>query len=417
MGILSSSDVIECSAADLVGQYVGQTGPKTKKLFEKGLGKVLFVDEAYRLSEGHFAQEAIDEVVGLLTHPKFKSKIIVILAGYDDDMNRLMSVNTGLSSRFPDEIIFPNMEPESCLEVVRRELEKKRVVLDEISDPSSQNYMKMLAVVKMLSDLADWGNARDMTTLSKKMVAIAYLKDDESNSDGMLKLSGDEAVLCMKNMLEERRGRSATKLPPRRLIPQPPERILTPPPPTAPVMNTVQTQVKASHPPVPSAKQEGQPQKAGPERDDGISDADWNSLQAAKRANEAVEKARDDAIKALQRKVEAQRKREKEQQALIKKLAKEAAEAKEAAKQNELKRLLEQARLKEQAAKEAKAKEEAALRAKQQEAQRLRQQEQKIQAKLRELGICPAGYRWINRGDYYQCSAGGHIVPLSALGI
>jgi len=132
---------------------------------------------------------------------------------------------------------------------------------------------------------------------------------------------------------------------------------------------------------------------------------------------EAAEKARNEAIKGLQRKVETQRKREKEQQAHIRKLAEEAAQAKEAAKQNELKRLLEQARLKEQAAKEAKAKAEAELRAKQQEAQRLREQEQKVQAKLRELGICPAGYRWINRGDYYQCQAGGHVVPLSALGI
>ncbi|KAG0697519.1 P-loop containing nucleoside triphosphate hydrolase protein [Suillus ampliporus] len=58
MGFLSSFDLIECSASDLVGQYVGQTGPKTKKLFEKALGKVLFMDEAYRLSNGNFAQEA-----------------------------------------------------------------------------------------------------------------------------------------------------------------------------------------------------------------------------------------------------------------------------------------------------------------------------------------------------------------------
>jgi len=48
MGFLNSNEIVECSASDLVGQYVGQTGPKTKKLLEKALGKVLFVDEAYR---------------------------------------------------------------------------------------------------------------------------------------------------------------------------------------------------------------------------------------------------------------------------------------------------------------------------------------------------------------------------------
>src|SRR5580698_6081405 len=98
MGILSSDEVVECSASDLVGQYVGQTGPKTKKLFEKGLGKVLFVDEAYRLSEGHFAKEAVDELVGILTDETFKSKLVVILAGYDQEMNKLLAVNPGLSS-------------------------------------------------------------------------------------------------------------------------------------------------------------------------------------------------------------------------------------------------------------------------------------------------------------------------------
>ena len=118
MGILGSAEVIECSASDLVGQYVGHTGPKTKKLFEKALGKVLFVDEAYRLSQGHFAQEAIDGLVGLIAHPTFKSKLIIILAGYKQDMNDLMSVNTGLSSRFPDQVVFTNLRAGDCLQVV-----------------------------------------------------------------------------------------------------------------------------------------------------------------------------------------------------------------------------------------------------------------------------------------------------------
>src|SRR6266480_1793477 len=62
MGFLSKAEVVECSATDLIGQYVGQTGPKVQQLLDNALGKVLFIDEAYRLAGGHFAQEAMDEL-------------------------------------------------------------------------------------------------------------------------------------------------------------------------------------------------------------------------------------------------------------------------------------------------------------------------------------------------------------------
>lgn len=120
MGLLVSKHVVQCSASDLVGEYVGQTGPKTKQLFEKALGNVLFIDEAYRLSEGLHAKEAIDEPVNILNHDRFRAKLIVILAGYDREMNELMHVNPGLSDRFPDEIIFRNLRPAQCLEVLRQ---------------------------------------------------------------------------------------------------------------------------------------------------------------------------------------------------------------------------------------------------------------------------------------------------------
>lgn len=84
MGFLSTPEVHECSSTDLVAPFVGQTGPKTIKLLEKALGKVLFIDEAYRLAEGVYAAEAISELVDSLTKPRFAGKIIVILAGYEE---------------------------------------------------------------------------------------------------------------------------------------------------------------------------------------------------------------------------------------------------------------------------------------------------------------------------------------------
>ena len=97
MGFLSTEEVVECSATDLIGQFVGSTCPKTRSQLEKGLGKVLFIDEAYRLAEGQYATEAVEEMVHLLSTPKYMGRMIVILAGHTSGMNRLMAANSNLS--------------------------------------------------------------------------------------------------------------------------------------------------------------------------------------------------------------------------------------------------------------------------------------------------------------------------------
>ncbi|KAG7148715.1 NFX1-type zinc finger-containing protein 1 like [Verticillium longisporum] len=93
MGFLASADVLDCSATDLIGQFVGQTGPKVQQLLDKALGRVLLIDEAYRLANGQFAKEALDELVDAVTKDKYKGSLVIILAGYENDINRLMNVN------------------------------------------------------------------------------------------------------------------------------------------------------------------------------------------------------------------------------------------------------------------------------------------------------------------------------------
>jgi hypothetical protein len=169
MGFLASIELVECSASDLVGEYIGQTGPKTKDLFEKAIGKVLFVDEAYRLSQGHFAQEALDEVVGLMTNEKFMGKMVIILAGYEREMNQLLGSNPGLSSRFSEEFILPNMSASRCLELLDKELRESKIVLEGLSDSSSSLHEDMLNIMVDMASLENWGNARDVKSIAKKL--------------------------------------------------------------------------------------------------------------------------------------------------------------------------------------------------------------------------------------------------------
>ena len=252
MGILGTAEVVECSSSDMVGQYVGQTGPKTKKLFEKALGKVLFIDEAYRLAEGHFAQEAIDELVGLLTHTSFKSKLIVVLAGYEQDMNRLLSVNTGLSSRFPDQVVFQDLDAERCIIVLKAELRKEGVSVIGFDDASSTVYIDVKELIRDIAELKDWGNARDMMTLSKEMIGCA-LRSSSSTAEGPLEISGEEAVDVVKKMLQDRQRRTnITNNPNRhRRVPNLPQQSFTPTPPTPPSTSTVENTATAQPPPPP----------------------------------------------------------------------------------------------------------------------------------------------------------------------
>lgn len=200
MGMLSSGDVVEASASDLVGQYVGHTGPKTKKLFEKALGKVLFIDEAYRLGSGKFS-EAVDEMVTLLTHETFAGKIIVILAGYTDDMNQLMSVNSGLASRFPEEVVFDHIAPGKCVAILLKELKKQDISAVHLEDASSDEVVQLIDVVKQLGRLPSWGNARDVITLSKDIMRVAVNAADPNASS--IALGPGVALAAARRMLKE----------------------------------------------------------------------------------------------------------------------------------------------------------------------------------------------------------------------
>ncbi|KAF8213839.1 P-loop containing nucleoside triphosphate hydrolase protein [Mycena galopus ATCC 62051] len=401
MGFLSSPKVEECSASDLVGQYVGQTGPKTMKLFEKALGRVLFIDEAYRLGEGPFAKEAIDEVVGILTQTRFQSKIVVILAGYDDEMNNLLSVNTGLSSRFPEEIIFRNMAPQQCMQVLRKELEKEKIELDGSQDSD------ILELIEEMSHLRSWGNARDMKTIAKKMISIALRT--AAAGEKQLRLDAKDAVGCVKTVLEGLKSRSVSTAAPSSTASLA-QQLFGPPPP-APV-SSFSTRSATASVPAPPKNDEAALDNTG--RDAGVSDVVWQQLQADIRAAEAEKKRQDDAIEKAERSLREAEAREQERIAEAQRLE---AQARDQAEEDDRKRKLEKIRIE-----ECLAREERERRARELEAQRKaveleRKKEAKAQAALRSMGVCVAGFRWIKQSGGYRCAGGAHFVSDAQLGM
>ena len=109
IGALKGGQLIEVSRGDLVGRYTGHTAPLTNRVIESALGGVLFIDEAYSLYRGEqdsFGLEAIDTLVkGMEDH---RDELVVILAGYTREMQVFLTANSGLASRFPNQIEFPD---------------------------------------------------------------------------------------------------------------------------------------------------------------------------------------------------------------------------------------------------------------------------------------------------------------------
>ena len=118
IGALKGGQLIEVSRGDLVGRYTGHTAPLTNSVIESALGGVLFIDEAYSLYRGEqdsFGLEAIDTLVkGMEDH---RDELVVILAGYTKEMETFLTANSGLASRFPNKIEFPDYTADELLDI------------------------------------------------------------------------------------------------------------------------------------------------------------------------------------------------------------------------------------------------------------------------------------------------------------
>ena len=96
MGILKSGQLVEVDKGGLIAEYVGQTAKKTEEVFKSALGGVLFIDEAYAITNdgSSYGQECIDTLVKLIED--YRGEIVVILAGYSKEMKYFMKANSGL---------------------------------------------------------------------------------------------------------------------------------------------------------------------------------------------------------------------------------------------------------------------------------------------------------------------------------
>jgi SpoVK/Ycf46/Vps4 family AAA+-type ATPase len=142
LGILSRGQLVEVDRGGLVVGYIGQTAVKTTEVIESALGGILFIDEAYTLTAGKgendFGQEAVDTLLKAMED--HRDDLIVIVAGYPDLMERFLSSNPGLRSRFNKFITFEDYTGDELMSIFESMCSKQEYKLDDDARAYASEY-------------------------------------------------------------------------------------------------------------------------------------------------------------------------------------------------------------------------------------------------------------------------------------
>ena len=167
LGVVSKGHLIEATRADLVAGYMGQTAIKTNKVIDSALDGVLFIDEAYTLSrnsEGDYGQEAIDTLLKRMEDDR--DRLVVIIAGYTNEIRNFVNSNPGLSSRFNRYIDFPDYTEEELAEIFKSLLSKYDYVMNYDAEVAMKK--RIAAAVREKDD--HFGNGRYVRNLFEKVI-------------------------------------------------------------------------------------------------------------------------------------------------------------------------------------------------------------------------------------------------------
>ena len=206
MGVLRTNKLIETDRSDLVAGYVGQTAIKTRQVIERALDGVLFIDEAYSLAQGgenDFGKEAIDTLVKMMDD--YRDRLVVILAGYSDNMKHFMSMNPGLDSRFANIIRFSDYSTEQLMLIA------KKFYKDQGYSLTDDACAELTKIFEQAKKNPTFGNGRYVRNVFEKTLnAQAMRLSGESVLDthALIMISGDDvrAIIPELNDIEDCKG-------------------------------------------------------------------------------------------------------------------------------------------------------------------------------------------------------------------
>lgn len=185
-GLLPTNEYIETDSSGLIAEYVGQTAVKTHDIIQKAMGGVLFIDEAYMLCGGDYKGSSFgaEAVAALLKDMEdYRGKICIILAGYKDQMKKMMDINPGFSSRINRYIDFPNYSLDELKQIALLMYKKKGYEMDD------KTLDEIIKVLSISINNPNFANARDVRNLLESIYEIQALRTYEESNNMLITLA------------------------------------------------------------------------------------------------------------------------------------------------------------------------------------------------------------------------------------
>jgi Holliday junction resolvasome RuvABC ATP-dependent DNA helicase subunit len=191
IGLLPSDKLVETDANSLGGTVVGAAQELVERKMEEALGGVLLIDEAYGFAESQYGPAAQTKLIAMLEQTKYKGNIVVVLAGYKDDMNKMMKQNEGMRSRFQETFMFKDMDSKTCAEqIVKILLKEYRCAVDD-----GVLVQLIEAGVDDIKECDNFANYRDCKNIAARIRLRAYSRKSRREANDGEAEDGEENTI------------------------------------------------------------------------------------------------------------------------------------------------------------------------------------------------------------------------------
>jgi len=192
LGFIKKNKLVEVQGKDLIGEYIGHTGPKTQAVIESALDGVLFVDEAYSIlmhrgMQASFTDECIATILKAMED--YMGRLIIIFAGYTEEMKQFRDQNPGLKSRIGFELDFPDYSVDELVEILRKKVKDRDLEIDEDA------VEKARKVIARAREVENFGNGRYIDQFVQKIVINHAIRlQNEEDLDKLRRLTKDDII-------------------------------------------------------------------------------------------------------------------------------------------------------------------------------------------------------------------------------